>query len=288
MKFAFIETMKAEFPVTVLCRVLGVSKSGFYAYRQRPASDRAREDLRLRVLCKEAHVRSRGIYGSPRIHRTLKNKGIAIGRKRVIRLMHLEGIAGKRRRRWTKTTDSKHCGPVAENILNRELTAKAPNERWAGDVTYLRTPAGFMYLAVLIDLYSRMVVGWAISPLNDRHLALNALTMALTTRRPSAGLLHHTDQGSPYASEDYQQALDDNRLVCSMSRKGNCYDNAAVESFFGTLKTELKEDFDDPGDVERELFDYIEVFYNRARLHSAIGYLSPADYERGILTTKAA
>jgi putative transposase len=280
VKFAFIDAEKASFPVVVLCRVLKVSKSGFYAWRRRPESTRAREDRRLRVLCKEAHERSRRNYGSPRILEALKKKGERVSRKRVCRLMKLEGIEGKRRRRWTRTTDSVHQFPIALNLVNRDFAPAKPNQCWAGDVTFLRTPLGFVYLAVVIDLFSRFVVGWAVSAVNDRNLALSALRMALKRRCPGPGLVHHTDQGSPYASEDYQRVLDDNDIVCSMSRRGNCYDNAAVESFFGTFKTELGEDFESPADVKTQAFDYIEIFYNQQRMHSALGQESPADYER--------
>lgn len=288
MKFAFIAEEKANYPVGVLCRVLGVSRSGFYASRGRPECARAREDRKLRVLCREAHERSRQNYGSVRVHLALRKDGVHVSRKRVVRLMRLDGLKGKRRRRWTRTTDSNHAYPVALNVLNRDFTPPAPNRAWAGDVTFLRTPLGFMYLAVVIDLYSRFVVGWAVSAVNDRNLALAALRMALRRRCPGPGLLHHTDQGSPYASEDYQRVLDDNGIVCSMSRRGNCYDNAAVESFFGTFKTELGEDFLDPSDVKNKCFDYIEVFYNQQRMHSALGYESPAGYERAVRVSRAA
>lgn len=288
MKFAFIDVERATFPVEVLCRVLGVSSSGYYASRKRPESRRSHEDTKLRVLCKEAHARSRGNYGSVRIHLALQKQGVFVGRKRVVRLMQLDGIRGKRRRRWTRTTSSGQQFPAALNLLNRDFTPSAPNLAWAGDVTFLRTPHGFMYLAVVIDLFSRFVVGWSVSAVNDRNLALAALRMALRRRCPAPGLLHHTDQGSPYASEDYQRVLDDNGIVCSMSRRGNCYDNAAVESFFGTFKTEVGEDFDDAADVKNQCFDYIEIFYNQQRMHSALGYESPASYERAARMSLAA
>ena len=288
MKFAFIDAEKAEVPVAAMCRALKVSKSGYYASRRRAESSHAKEDRRLRVLCKEAHERSRRNYGSPRIHEALKKQGEHVSRKRVVRLMKLEGIAGKRRRRWTRTTDSNHEFPIALNLLNRDFTPAAPNQCWAGDVTFLRTPYGFVYLAVVLDLFSRFVIGWAVSAVNDRNLVLAALRMALKRRCPGPGLLHHTDQGSPYASEDYQRVLDDNDIVCSMSRRGNCYDNAAVESFFGTFKTELAEDFESAADVKTQAFDYIEIFYNQQRMHSALGQESPADYERAARMSRAA
>ena len=288
MKFAFVEAERANAPVDLLCKVLGVSRSGFYASLKRPESAHAREDRRLRVLCKEAHERSRRNYGSPRVHKALEKQGVLVSRKRVVRLMQAEGIAGKRRRRWTRTTDSQPGVVAAPNILNRDFTPDAPNKSWAGDVTFLRTPFGFVFLAVIIDLFSRFVVGWAVSAMNDRNLALAALKGALRRRCPARGLLHHTDQGSPYTSEDYQRVLDDNGIVCSMSRRGNCYDNAAVESFFGTFKTELGEDFESAADVKRHAFDYIEIFYNQERMHSALGQESPADHERAARMSRAA
>ncbi|MBI1945003.1 MAG: IS3 family transposase [Deltaproteobacteria bacterium] len=288
MKFAFVDEEKATERVAALCRALQVSKSGYYAWKQRPESARAREDRRLRVLCREAHERSRRTYGSVRIHDALKKRGEHLSRKRVVRLMQQEGIKGKRRRRFTRTTDSSHQFPIALNLLNRNFKPAAPNESWAGDVTFLATPYGFVYLAVVIDLFSRFVVGWAVSAVNDRKLVLSALEMALKRRCPSPGLVHHTDQGSPYASEDYQRVLDAHGIVCSMSRRGNCYDNAAVESFFGTFKTELGEHFESAADVKTQAFDYIEIFYNQQRTHSALGLESPADDERAARMKRAA
>lgn len=271
MKFAFVDEEKATERVAALCRALQVSKSGYYAWKQRPESARAREDRRLRVLCREAHERSRRTYGSVRIHDELKKRGEHLSRKRVVRLMQQEGIRGQRRRRFTRTTDSSHQFPIALNLLNRNFKPAAPNESWA-----------------VIDLFSRFVVGWAVSAVNDRKLVLSALEMALKRRCPSPGLVHHTDQGSPYASEDYQRVLDAHGIVCSMSRRGNCYDNAAVESFFGTFKTELGEQFESAADVKTQAFDYIEIFYNQQRTHSALGLESPADYERAARMKRAA
>jgi putative transposase len=280
VKFAFIAAEKA-FPIAFMCRHLGVSTSGFYAWRKRPESVRAREDRRLAVLTREAHEIGRKAYGSPRVHEELKAQGVRISRKRVIRLMQDQGLKGKTRRSFMRTTDSRHGLPVAPNLLARNFEASAPNQRWVGDITYLRTNEGWLYLAAVLDLHSRMVVGWAVSAVIDRHLVLKALDMALKRRCPGAGLLHHSDQGSQYASEDYQKALEARGIACSMSRRGDCYDNAAMESWFGTLKTELGETFDTHADAKRLLFDYIEVFYNQKRRHSSLGYVSPADFERG-------
>jgi len=281
VKFAFIEAEKASFPVAFMCRHLGISTSGFYAWRARPESKRSKEDRRLAVLVRESHELSRQNYGSPRIHEDLKQaKQIRISRKRVIRLMQGLGLRGKVRRSWVKTTDSRHNLPVAPNLLDRNFEASAPNQRWVGDITYLRSPEGWLYLAAILDLHSRMVVGWAVSAVIDRHLVIRALNEALRRRAPEAGLLHHSDQGSQYASEDYQDVLEANGITCSMSRRGECYDNAAMESWFGTLKTELGEAFESHSDAKRKLFDYIEIFYNQKRRHSSLGYISPADFER--------
>jgi putative transposase len=281
VKFAFVEAEKASFPIAFMCQRLGISTSGFYAWRRRPESRRAREDRRLAVLVRESHDLSRQNYGSPRIHEELKQaKRIRISRKRVIRLMQAQGLKGKTRRRWVKTTDSRHDLPVAPNLLDRNFEANAPNQRWASDITYLRSPEGWLYLAAVLDLHSRMIVGWAVSAVIDRHLVIKALDAALRRRAPGAGLLHHSDQGSQYASEDYQDVLEANGITCSMSRRGDCYDNAAMESWFGTLKTELGESFESHADAKRKLFDYIEVFYNQKRRHSSIGYVSPAEFER--------
>jgi transposase InsO family protein len=280
LKFEWIDAQKANWRVSKMCKALEVTTSGFYAWRKRPPSARTREDQRLRLLVAESHRESRKNYGSPRVHRDLLARGERVSRKRVIRLMRDEGLEGKVRRRWVTTTDSQHDRPVAPNVLAQNFVASAPNERWAGDVTYLRTPDGWLYLAVILDLFSRRVVGWALSPFNDRRLALRALESAVRRRRPHAGLVHHTDQGSPYASEDYQEALARRGMTCSMSRRGNCYDNAVVESWFGMFKTELGETFESFADAQLKTFDYIEAFYNTRRRHSALGYLSPAEFER--------
>jgi len=281
VKFAFVEAEKASFPIAFMCRHLGISTSGFYAWRTRPESKRTKEDRHLAVLVRESHELSRQNYGSPRIHEDLKQaKQIRISRKRVIRLMQGLGLRGKVRRSWVKTTDSRHNLPVAPNLLDRNFEASAPNQRWVGDITYLRSPEGWVYLAAILDLHSRMVVGWAVSAVIDRHLVIKALNEALRRRAPGAGLLHHSDQGSQYASEDYQDVLEANGITCSMSRRGECYDNAAMESWFGTLKTELGEAFESHADAKRKLFDYIEIFYNQKRRHSSLGYISPADFER--------
>ena len=279
MKYAFIDAEKATWRVRPMCRALGVSAAGYYAWRSRPESERRKQDRQLGALVDESHARSRTTYGSPRVHADLKARGVKVSRKRIARLMREHGLRGRVRRAHVRTTDSPVGAPPAENLLDRDFTATRPNQRWVGDVTYLRTPEGWLYLAVILDLYSRMVVGWATSPTNDRKLALRALAMAVAHRKPDAGLLHHTDQGSPYASEDYQDALLRAGITCSMSRRGNCYDNAVMESWFGIVKCELGESFDSQEAASRALFDYIEVFYNGVRRHGSLGFLSPREYE---------
>jgi transposase InsO family protein len=282
MRFPFIQAEKASYPVAVLCNTLEVSRSGFYAWIQRPESKRAVEDRRLSVLVQASFEESRKVYGSPRVLEDLVEQGERVSRKRVARLMRASGLKGRIRRRYKNTTMSDHSQPVAPNLLERRFEADLPNQRWVGDTTELLVGNGRLYLAVLIDLFSRYVVGWSLSTTNDRQLVITALEQALQGRRPERGLLHHSDQGSPYASEDYRRILDMNGLVCSMSRRGNCLDNAVAESWFSTLKSELGETFDSPAQARQQLFEYIEVFYNRKRRHSVLGYVSPALYERSV------
>lgn len=283
MKFAFIAAKEVAFPVVAMCRVLGVSRSGYYASANRPPSAHAKADGQLAVEIAAAHRRSRRRYGSPRVHRALRKKGIRVGKKRVERVMREKGIVARQKRRFRRTTDSKHASPIAPNVLARDFEPKAPNQAWAGDVTYIATDEGWAYLAVLLDLYSRRVVGWAMSTTNDTELALAALHRAVATRHVlPAGVVHHTDRGSPYASEDYRRALAVHAMTPSMSRTGDCWDNAVVESFFSTLKNELvyRTTFVDHAAARAALLQYIEGFYNRRRLHSALGYLSPVEYEK--------
>ncbi len=281
MRFRFIGAEKAEHPIARLCRCLQVTRSGFYAWRRRPESAHAQADRRLRVAVRAAFERSRRRYGSPRIHRELRDEDVRVSRKRVVRLMREEQLQARPRKRFKATTDSNHTEPVAPNVLAREFTAEAPNQRWVGDTTELLIGAGAkLYLAVLLDLFSRFIVGWALSAVNDRHLVIKALRMAIQRRCPDAGLLHHSDRGSTYASEDYQSILEANGITCSMSRCGNCYDNAAMESLFSTVKIELGEHFESYADAKRQVFDYIELFYNPQRRHSTLDYVSPAMYER--------
>lgn len=281
MSFALVEAEKANHDVAMLCRVFDISRAGYYAWRVRPASRHEREDNKLRVLVRESHDRSKQRYGSPRIHEDLVEQGVHTSRKRVVRLMQEEGIVARPRRRYKCTTNSDHGQPVAPNLLKRDFTASAPNQRWVGDTTelYIGPAKAKLYLAAIIDLYSRMVVGWALSAVNDRHLTLKALEAAIRRRCPDAGLLHHSDRGSTYASEDYRKQLAAHGIVCSMSRKGNCWDNAAMESWFSTFKFELGENFDSYAAAKAEVFDYIEAFYNSVRRHSSLGQRSPIRFE---------
>jgi transposase InsO family protein len=281
VRFVFIAAKMAEFPITVLCRVLEVSRAGFYSSIGRPPSARTLEDRKLAVLVREAHERGRRFYGSPRVHFELaKAHQVFVSRKRVIRIMQQEGLRARVRKRFKCTTMSEHDQPIAPNLLAQEFKADRPNQRWIGDTTQLVTGDGKLYLAAIVDLFSRFVVGWAVSALNDRHLTIRALDMALRRRCPDAGLVHHSDQGSTYASEDYRKVLAARGITCSMSRRGNVYDNAAMESWFSTLKSELGERFESHATAKDHLFDYIEVFYNQQRRHSAIGYATPAEFER--------
>jgi putative transposase len=279
--FDWIDAEKATYPIRTLCKVLRVSPSGFYTSRVRPESTRAKEDRRLRVQVRASFEASRQRYGSPRIHEDLLEEGVRVSRKRVERLMREEGLRARARKRYKLTTMSDHDQPVAANLLDRRFEAEAPNQRWVGDTTeFVIGESGKLYLAAILDLYSRFIVGWALSAVNDRHVTIKALEMALKRRCPQSGLLHHSDQGCTYASEDYQVLLDAHGITCSMSRRGNCYDNAVMESFFSSLKSELSERFDSHGEAKMELFDYIEVFYNQRRRHSTLGQISPAEFER--------
>jgi transposase InsO family protein len=281
VKFAFIAEPKVAFSIVVLCRALEVSTSGYYAWIGRPVAAHAGRDAELDVRVRAAHAGSKGRYGSPRVHAELRANGEHVGRKRIARLMKRAGLAGRRRRRFQATTDSKHAFPIAPNVLERDFTATEPNQAWVTDITFLWTQEGWLYLAVILDLFSRRVVGWATSANVDRHLALDALDSALRARRPSRGLVHHSDRGSTYASGDYRRALATHGIECSMSRKGDCWDNAVAESFFASLKREVEEidRLESRAQAVLILGDYIERFYNLRRRHSTIGYKSPVEFE---------
>jgi putative transposase len=281
VRFAFIDERKATWPVGVLCEVLDVSRSGFYAWKERPASPRALDDAKLVVDIKAAHKAGRGAYGSPRVLRVLRRQGKRVGKKRIERLMRREGIVAKKRKKFCITTDSRHEDPIAPNVLDRDFHVELPNATWVTDVTYVSTHEGWLYLAAILDLCSRRVVGWATSGNNDRLLALDALARATSIRKPPAGLVHHSDRGSVYASGDYRDALDGMGAVPSMSRKGDCWDNAVAESFFATIKGEMidHEDFQTRAEATAAIADYIDAFYNVKRMHSTIGYVSPIEFE---------
>jgi putative transposase len=283
MRFTFIAAKRAEHTVTILCRCLRVTRSGFYAWQRRPESTHARKDRRLKVLVQASFGASKERYGSPRVHEDLIEQQEHVSRKRVIRLMQEDGLKARARKRYKVTTMSDHDQPVAANLLDRQFTAAAPNQRWVSDTTEFvigSSGSGKLYLAAVLDLFSRFIVGWAVSAVNDRHVTIKALEMAIKHRCPEIGLLHHSDQGCTYASEDYQEVLEARGIICSMSRRGNCWDNAVMESFFSTVKSELGERFDSHGDAKMALFDYIEVFYNQQRRHSTLGQISPAAFER--------
>jgi putative transposase len=267
--------------VVECCRALRVSPSGFYAWQQRPESARATRDRQLRVQIRASHAASRGRYGRPRVWKDLREAGERVSEKRVGRLMREDGLRARPRQRFRSTTMSEHDQPVAANVLDRQFAAERPNQRWVGDTTeFVIGSSAKLYLAAILDLYSRFIVGWAVSAVNDRHLTLRALEMALKRRCPEAGLLHHSDQGCTYASEDYRTRLEQAGITCSMSRRGNCYDNAVMESWFSTVKSEEGERFESYAHAKAALFDYIEVFYNQRRRHSTLGQISPAEFER--------
>jgi transposase InsO family protein len=282
MRFRFIEDRRADYPVRILCDVLDVSPAGYYAWRSRPESQRSAANRDLVDDIKRVHRDARGRYGSPRIHEELKAQGRRASRGRIERLMRQQGIraimAGPRRAR---TTDSRHDLPIAPNLLDRNFTADAPNRIWLADITYVETDQGWLYLATVMDLYSRKIVGWAMEDHLRTDLPSAALTMAIAACRPGPGLIHHSDRGIQYASADYRKVIQSAGIRASMSRKGNCYDNAPMESFFHTLKTELvhHNHYSTRQEARRDIFAYIEGFYNRTRRHSAIGYISPIEME---------
>jgi transposase InsO family protein len=282
VRFAFIEAEKACIPVAPMCGVLGVSRAGYYAWRSRPAAARAREDQRLAVEIASIHTESHKRYGSPRVHAELRCRGMRTARKRVARLMREQGLCARHKRRFRTTTDSQHDLPIARNVLARRFETPAPNTAWVTDITYVWTLEGWLYLVVILDLFSRRVVGWSMSERITRELALDALGMALSRRQPQRGLIHHSDRGSQYASRDYRRMLAANGIVCSMSRRGNCWDNAVAESFFSSLKLELVYDnhWATRSQARTAMFEYVEVFYNHQRRHSSLGYLSPVAFER--------
>ena len=281
MKFRFISAHREIFKVGRMCALLNVSRSGFYSWLSRPESRRSIENRALEDKIRVLHAASHGIYGSTKIHRDLTDDGVRCGKNRVARIMREAGIRSRTKKKFKATTNSRHNLPVAPNLLNQEFTVDAPDRTWVSDITYIHTQQGWLYLAVLLDLFSRKVVGWSTSSRLTRQLPIDALQMALDHRVPSPGLMHHSDQGSQYASGDYQKLLTKHEMTCSMSRKGNCYDNAVAESFFHLLKTEWVNyhRYLSRSEAVSSLFYYIEIFYNRKRRHSVLDYATPQEYE---------
>jgi transposase InsO family protein len=290
MRFAFVHAEKAEFPVARLCRVVGVTRQGYYSFAKRGLGQRALDDEQLKAEVAESFRQSRDTYGSPRIHRDLQARGRRVSKRRVEKTMKALGIAPRLRRSFRRTTVADPTHPKAKNILNRNFTASRPDEVWVSDITYIHTAAGWCYLAAILDLCTRAVVGWAVDVDISTTLPMKALNMALEHRRPGGALLHHSDLGCQYTSAEYRQALKDAGIDVSMSRKGNCWDNAVAESFFATLKTELiyRSGWRDETHVHTAVFEYIEVFYNRQRLHSTLGYRTPAQVQNEFNPAKAA
>lgn len=281
MKFAFVHAEKASFSIAAMCRLYGVSRQGYYAYVKALRSPRLADELALQARIRAIHTDADGTYGSPRILEELRRQGVKIGKRRVEAAMRAMGICGFDRRRHKTTTRANPAHPVEPNRLARDFTATRPNERWVTDITYIWTDEGWAYLAAILDLYSRAVVGWALSTSLSTELPLIALDNALRRRRPEAALMHHSDRGCQYTSAEYRGVLDEAGISVSMSRRGNCWDNAVAESFFATLKTELvyRRRWATRVDLRAALFEYIESFYNRRRLHSTLDYKTPAEVE---------
>ena len=284
MRFELIDAAKNEFPVQRLCKVLGVSSSGYFAWKERPASLRQRDDMVLLAHVRAAFAVSNRTYGSPRMVHELRDSGLAIGRRRVARLMRENGMKARQKRRFKRTTDSLHAFPVAPNLLDQDFAATGPNQKWGADISYVWTREGWLYLAVVIDLFARRVVGWMTSDRLHKELALSALRRAIVIRRPPAGLIHHADRGGQYCAIEYQAELRRHGILISMSGKGNCYDNAMVETFFKTLKSELvwRTVFQNRADATAAIGRYIDAFYNPVRRHSALDFKSPLQFERRV------
>lgn len=282
MKFAFIHDRLQGYPVVTCCKVLQVSRSGYYAWRDRTTSRRPRRRAELVEQIRTVHRDNRGVYGSPRVYQALKAQGQDVCVNTVAKLMREEGLRAKNAKRFVpRTTDSTHDQPVAPNVLDRQFAAPEPNETWVADITYIRTDEGWLYLAGVMDLFSRKIVGWSMAEHLRAELAVDAMEMGLARRGPVAGLLHHSDRGVQYACDDYQGLLSSHGIEVSMSGRGDCYDNAVIESFWSTLKGELvnHENYRTRDQARQSIFEYIEMFYNRKRLHSSLGYISPEQFE---------
>jgi len=281
MKYWFMDQYRSTHGVQRMCRVIGASRSGYYGWKMQPQSKRQKENEKILMEIKESHKNSHRVYGSPRITEDLQAKGTKCGKNRVARLMKVHGIIAKAKKKFKATTNSKHNLPVADNLLNQDFVAEKPNTVWVSDITYIWTLEGWLYLAVILDLYSRQVVGWAMSDRLTANFVIKALHQAIGRRNPVRGCILHSDRGIQYASADFRDVLNSYGFIQSMSRKGNCYDNAVAESFFHTLKTEHVYDYryETRAEAIQSIFEYIEIFYNRQRRHSAIGYRSPVSYE---------
>ena len=285
MKFAFIKEHLRPYPLEIVCEVLQVSRSGYYAWLERPESARAKRRKDLAVKVQAIHQENRGVYGSPRVYQALAAAGESVCENTVAKVMREQEIRAKTKRKFVpRTTDGNHGQPVADNLLDRQFAAELPNLKWAVDITYIPTGEGWLYLAGVIDLCSRRIVGWSMADHMRTDLVSDALSMAVVRRGPDEGLLHHSDRGVQYASEDYQYLLQSHRMEPSMSGKGDCWDNACMESFWATLKNELvnHERYATREQARQSIFEYIEVFYNRKRLHSSLGYLSPEEFEASL------
>ena len=282
MKYAFVRAHRRRWPVQTMCRVLRVSRSGFYGWHKRAPSPRRQRNERLLKKIRVVHQHNRALYGSPRVHRALLIDGESVSRNTVAKLMRQHKIRAKIRKRYVpRTTDSAHQQPLADNLLERDFTAEAGDQKWLADITYVPTDEGWLYLAAVLDCFSRKIVGWSMADHLETDLVADGLHMALQRRRPRAGLLHHSDRGVQYASDDYQQLLRRHGVQASMSGRGDCWDNAMMESFWATLKSELvhQEHYATRQQARQSIFEYIEVFYNRQRLHSSLGYVSPESFE---------
>ncbi len=281
MKYCFIDQYCSEFGVTKMCRALGVSRSGYYGWKKQPQGKRRKAEEELLMEIKESYRKSKGNYGSPRIADDLRDKGLCCGKNRVARIMKVNGIRAKTMKKFKATTNSKHNLPVAENLLNQDFTAASPNAVWVSDITYVATLEGWLYLAVIIDLYSRQVVGWAMHTRLTADFVIRALYQAIGRRRPPAGCIFHSDRGVQYACKDFRKVLEHYKFRQSMSKKGDCYDNAVAESFFHTLKVEhvYQHRYATRAEARQSIFEYVEMIYNRQRKHSALGYRSPVSVE---------
>ena len=282
MKYACIERRRDQYPVRMMCRQLNVSASGYYAWRSRPESSRARSDRELLPRIKRIHAESKGVYGSPRVTAELANEGCRVGRNRVARLMRLEQLKGCPKRHFRATKQRNQARRAAKDLLKRDFTAVLPNQKWVADITYIATHQGTIYLAIVMDLYSRRIVGWSMSQWMSRRVAIDALRMAIDARQPSGQLIHHSDRGAQYMSDDLRDELAKRGIQASMGNTGNCYDNAAAESFFGILKRERinRTSYRTREEARADVFEYIEVFYNRKRRHGYLGNISPVEFEQ--------